>query len=233
MSRWVLSLDGQKMSNVDKWNAFARLNTGAGRSLDSEGLLDVRSAVTSIDSLAKRHAEPLIAFRDDNIYSSLNGSTDVFRRDFDLDKGEKFDSKWITGWKPPRRPGKMGNLIEPIASRKERNGRPILLPTQTRKRSNPNPGLNFTTESTPWPCRVMASSSLCIRTGGSRCFQRQMVMLSATLKSRLLPGMGSRSLKTASTSRHKTANSCVSARNKQLQSNIAPCTSIPCMTARQ
>ena len=23
----------------------------------------------------------------------------VFRRDFDLDKGEQFDSKWITGWK--------------------------------------------------------------------------------------------------------------------------------------
>lgn len=27
------------------------------------------------------------------------GSTSVFRRDFDLDKGEKFDRKWITGWK--------------------------------------------------------------------------------------------------------------------------------------
>ena len=38
-------------------------------------------------------------FRDDNVYSSLDGSTVVFRRDFDLEKGEKFDSKWITGWK--------------------------------------------------------------------------------------------------------------------------------------
>ena len=38
-------------------------------------------------------------FRDDNVYSSLNGTTVVFRRDFDLEKGEEFDSKWITGWK--------------------------------------------------------------------------------------------------------------------------------------
>ena len=41
----------------------------------------------------------MVAFRDDNVYSSLNGSTRVFRRDFDLDQGEPFDSKWITGWK--------------------------------------------------------------------------------------------------------------------------------------
>ncbi len=37
-------------------------------------------------------------FRDKNVYSSLDGSTDVFRREFDADAVKEFDSKWITGW---------------------------------------------------------------------------------------------------------------------------------------
>jgi hypothetical protein len=40
----------------------------------------------------------LTVFRDDNVYSSLDGSTNVFRRDFNPDQIKQFDSKWITGW---------------------------------------------------------------------------------------------------------------------------------------
>ncbi len=96
MSRWIISPDGKKIS-VDKWNAFAKLNTGAGEVWIPRGSW----------TYGARHQDrfpgeaplrPLVVFRDDNVYSSLNGTTNVFRRDFDLDKGEKFNSRWITGW---------------------------------------------------------------------------------------------------------------------------------------
>ena len=41
---------------------------------------------------------PLAVYRDNTVYSSLNGTTEIFRRDFDLDNGEEFSAKWITGW---------------------------------------------------------------------------------------------------------------------------------------
>ncbi len=97
MSRWVMSLDGQDVA-VDKWNAFAKLNTGAGETWIPRGswTYGARHQHRFAGEAPRR---PLVVFRDDNIYSSLNGTTTVFRRDFDLDKGEEFDSKWITGWK--------------------------------------------------------------------------------------------------------------------------------------
>ena len=96
MSRWVLSLDGKDIA-VDKWNAFAKLNTGAGEVWVPRGSWTYGARHQHRFS-GEAPRRPLVVFRDDNIYSSLNGSTNVFRRDFDLDKGEKFDSRWITGW---------------------------------------------------------------------------------------------------------------------------------------
>jgi outer membrane protein assembly factor BamB len=97
MSRWVLSRDGEQVS-VDKWNAFAKLNTGAGEVWVPRGswTYGARHQHRFAGEAPRR---PLVVFRDDNVYSSLNGTTSVFRRDFNLEAGEKFDSKWITGWK--------------------------------------------------------------------------------------------------------------------------------------
>lgn len=97
MSRWILTRDGKDVS-VDKWNAFAKLNTGAGEVWVPRGswTYGARHQHRFAGEAPRR---PLVVFRDDNVFSSLNGTTDIFRRDFDLDKGEKFDSKWITGWK--------------------------------------------------------------------------------------------------------------------------------------
>ena len=96
MSRWIISNDGKKV-DVNKWNAFAKLNTGAGEVWIPRGswTYGARHQHRFKGEASRR---PLISFRDDNIYSSLNGSTNIFRRDFNLEKGEKFDSKWITGW---------------------------------------------------------------------------------------------------------------------------------------
>jgi len=96
MSRWILSRNGKEIS-VDKWNAFAKLNTGAGEVWIPRGSWTY-GARHQHRFAGEAPLRPLVVFRDDNVYSSLNGTTAIFRRDFDLDKGEKFDSKWITGW---------------------------------------------------------------------------------------------------------------------------------------
>lgn len=97
MSRWILSSDGQDVT-VDKWNAFAKLNTGAGEVWIPRGSWTY-GARHQHRFRGEAPRRPLTVFRDDNVYSSLDGSTSVFRRDFELDKGEEFNSKWITGWK--------------------------------------------------------------------------------------------------------------------------------------
>lgn len=96
MSRWIISADGKKM-DVDKWNAFAKLNTGAGEVWIPRGswTYGARHQHRFAGEASRR---PLTVFRDDNAYSSLDGNTSIFRRDFNLEKGEAFNNHWITGW---------------------------------------------------------------------------------------------------------------------------------------
>ncbi len=96
MSRWLISRDGKKMA-VDKWNAFARVNTGNGSVYVPRGswTYGARHQHRFPGEASRR---PLIVFRDSRVFSSLNGTTEIFRRDFNLEKDEKFQSRWITGW---------------------------------------------------------------------------------------------------------------------------------------
>ncbi|MHC4119985.1 MAG: outer membrane protein assembly factor BamB family protein [Planctomycetota bacterium] len=101
LSRWIISRDGKRVT-VDKWNAFAKLNTGNGSVWVPRGCW----------TYGPRHQDrfrgeaprrPLCTFRDRTVLSSFNGSTGLFRRDFDLENGEQFNSKWITGWEAARK----------------------------------------------------------------------------------------------------------------------------------
>ncbi|MBT4819683.1 MAG: PQQ-binding-like beta-propeller repeat protein [Lentisphaerae bacterium] len=107
LSRWVVSKDG-KTTKVDKWNAFARLDTGGG------GVWVPRGCWT----YGPRHQDrfrgeaprrPLCAFQGRTLISSLNGTTTLFRRDFDFKGGEAFKSSWITGWEAAQTGSKGGN----------------------------------------------------------------------------------------------------------------------------
>ena len=73
MSRWILSRDGTKVS-VDKWNAFAKLNTGGGEVWIPRGSWNY-GARHQHRFPGEAPRRPLVVFRDDNVYSSLNGST--------------------------------------------------------------------------------------------------------------------------------------------------------------
>lgn len=96
MSRWILSGDGSSVT-VDKWNAFARLDTGGGAVWVPRGswAYGARHQARFRGEAARR---PLVVFRDGQVFGQLEGSTDLFRRDFDAASLAAFDSKWITGW---------------------------------------------------------------------------------------------------------------------------------------
>jgi outer membrane protein assembly factor BamB len=96
MSRWTFDRKTGAMS-VDRWNPFAKVNTGGGEALIPRGTW----------SYAPRHQprihadsalKPLTVVRDKTVYGCVQGLRSVYRRDFKLDEGETFDTKWMTGW---------------------------------------------------------------------------------------------------------------------------------------
>lgn len=96
MSRWLISLDGKK-TDVDKWNAFARINTGGGTAYVPRGSWTY-GARHQYRFPGEANRRPLAVCRDNTVFTSLDGTTKLFRRDFNLEQGEMFSSKWITGW---------------------------------------------------------------------------------------------------------------------------------------
>jgi hypothetical protein len=96
MSRWLLSLDGETVE-VDKWNAFAQIDTGGGAVWVPRGSWTY-GARHQDRFRGEAPRRPLVVFRDGQVFGQLNASTDIFRRDFNADALEKFDGKWITGW---------------------------------------------------------------------------------------------------------------------------------------
>jgi outer membrane protein assembly factor BamB len=96
MSRWIFS-DAGKLRSVDKWNAFAKLDTGGGAVWVPRGSWTY-GARHQDRYRGEAPRRPLVVFRDGKVYGQINGSTDIFRRDFDDVSVAKFDGKWITGW---------------------------------------------------------------------------------------------------------------------------------------
>ena len=96
LSRWLISKDGKDMK-VDKWNAFAKVDTGSGACIIPRGSWTY-GARHQHRFAGEARRRPLTAFRDNTVYGSLNGTTELFRRDYSVDDVEKFNRKWITGW---------------------------------------------------------------------------------------------------------------------------------------
>lgn len=96
MSRWILSGDGKRV-DVDKWNGFAKFDTGKGPVWVPRGswTYGARHQHRFPGEAPRR---PLVVFRDGSVFGSLDGTTELFRRDFDAGDVKHFDSKWITGW---------------------------------------------------------------------------------------------------------------------------------------
>jgi outer membrane protein assembly factor BamB len=101
MSRWVFDRETGEMS-LDRWAAFARLNTGGGEAVVPRGCWSYAPRhQRRIPSFTARR--PLAVFRDKVLFGCLQGSATLYRRDFDLEGGEKFDTRWMTGWEASAR----------------------------------------------------------------------------------------------------------------------------------
>jgi len=96
MSRWLIDVDGKDIE-VDGWNGFARLNTGKGTVFAPRGTWTY--GFRQIHRFSNEaHRRPLCVYRDNTIVGALNSTTALYRRDFDIENGEEFNSRWITGW---------------------------------------------------------------------------------------------------------------------------------------
>jgi hypothetical protein len=56
---------------------------------------------------------PLAIFQGHSVYACSQDRRTVFRRDFKLEAGEKFDSEWFAGWPTYNRAAKGGDLWRP------------------------------------------------------------------------------------------------------------------------
>ena len=96
MSRWVFEQKTGKMQ-VNRWDAFARLNTGGGSVMAPQGYWSYAPRNQKRTKTLAAH-RPLVVFRDSVLFGCLESQQSIYRRDFDLEGGEKFDTHWITGW---------------------------------------------------------------------------------------------------------------------------------------
>ncbi|HID24071.1 MAG TPA: hypothetical protein EYP14_16950, partial [Planctomycetaceae bacterium] len=96
MSRWQFDADTGTMS-CDRWNAYAKLNTGGGDAWVPRGAWSYPPRhQRRIKSYRPRRS--LVTFRDNVVYGCMQDAKTLFRRDFHLDEGEKFETRWVTGW---------------------------------------------------------------------------------------------------------------------------------------
>ncbi len=96
MSRWKFDARSGAKS-ADLWSAFARINMGHGSAMVPQGCW---SYAPRNQSRTKTYSprRPLVVFRDRTLIGCREDKRAVYRRDFDLEGGEKFETKWITGW---------------------------------------------------------------------------------------------------------------------------------------
>jgi len=96
MSRWVFNRKTGKMS-VDRWATFAKLNTGSGAAMVPRGCWSYAPRHQSRTEEFTFH-RPLVVFRDNVLFGSLQGTSTLYRREFNLEGGEKFNARSMDGW---------------------------------------------------------------------------------------------------------------------------------------
>ncbi len=101
MSRWVFDRKSGQMS-LDRWAAFARLDMEGGAVMAQRGCWTYAPR-NQARIKAHQPLRPLSVYRDKVLFGALHGSSTVFRRDFDLEGGERFDTRWMTGWEESSR----------------------------------------------------------------------------------------------------------------------------------
>jgi hypothetical protein len=109
MSRWLFDRATGKMT-CDAKSGFARLVTGGSGVLVPRGSWSYAPPHEPETWPERPFLRPLVAFRDNSLYICSQDRRTVFRRDFHLDKGEKFNTDWYGGAGPDTWNAKYGML---------------------------------------------------------------------------------------------------------------------------
>jgi len=94
MSRWLFDRATGKMTCLET-SGFARLGTGGSGVLYPRGSWSYAPPYEPETWLERPFLRPLGVFRDNTLYGCSQDRRTVFRRDFHLDAGEKFDTAWF------------------------------------------------------------------------------------------------------------------------------------------
>jgi outer membrane protein assembly factor BamB len=109
MSRWLLDRTSGSVT-CDEKSGFAHLVTGGSGVMFPRGCWSYAPLNETERWKERPFLRPLAVFRDEVLYSCSQDRATVFRRDFHLGEGEKFDTEWFAGWTTYDRASKGGDL---------------------------------------------------------------------------------------------------------------------------
>jgi len=110
MSRWIFDAQSGRMS-CDRYNGFVRMDPQhSGGVWVPRGCWSYAPRNETEYSKERPFLRPLASFRGNRLYSFSADRKAVFRRDFNLAGGEKFDPTWYAGWKTYEQARKGGDL---------------------------------------------------------------------------------------------------------------------------
>lgn len=98
MSRWVFDSAAGRMTCKAK-SGFAHLTTGGSGVLVPRGCWSYAPRQEDERVKERPYLRAPVVFRDNTLYGCTEDRKQLFRRDFDLAGGEKFDDEWFSRWK--------------------------------------------------------------------------------------------------------------------------------------
>ena len=109
MSRWLFDRRTGEMTCQEK-SGFARLANGSGSVMFPRGSWSYAPRNETERSKERPFVRPLAVFRHNWLFTCSQDRKTVFRRDFKLAEGEKFNAEWFAGWSTYAQVSKGGDL---------------------------------------------------------------------------------------------------------------------------
>ena len=109
MSRWLFDRGTGGMT-CDEKKGFAHLTTGGGGVMAPRGCWSYGPRYESEQSKERPFFDPLVTFRGETLFGCSQDRKSVYRRDFRLAGGEKFNPEWFHKWTIQSEARKGGDL---------------------------------------------------------------------------------------------------------------------------
>ena len=109
MSRWYFDMKDGSMT-LEAKSGFAKVGTVGGSVMVPRGTWSYAPRNETEHWKERPYVRPLSVFRGNALFTCSQDRKTVFRRDFALGNGEKFDADWFKGWETYARARKGGEL---------------------------------------------------------------------------------------------------------------------------